>query len=109
MKEPNNLIEIFTHHKVASNLTMVLMLMAGVWAISMLNVQLNPTRTQNYVNVSIVWRGASAEDMEKLILAASLKRFHGNKVLICSQLKIPKTTLYNKLKRYGLELYPDLP
>lgn len=67
MKERRDLIEVFTHHRVACNLAMVLMLLAGIWAIKHLNVQLNPTRPQNYVNVSIVWRGASAEDVEKLI------------------------------------------
>ncbi|MEE8142129.1 MAG: helix-turn-helix domain-containing protein, partial [Planctomycetota bacterium] len=43
------------------------------------------------------------EELEKDILVASLARYKGNKVEICSHLKIPKTTLYSKLKRYGLE------
>lgn len=39
---------------------------------------------------------------EKEVLAAALKRFHGNKAQVSSSLKIPKTTLYARLKRHGL-------
>ncbi|MFQ5655101.1 MAG: sigma-54 interaction domain-containing protein, partial [Planctomycetota bacterium] len=45
---------------------------------------------------------AATEDLEQEVLAAALKRFRGNRAVICSKLKIPKTTLYSKLKRYGL-------
>jgi len=102
MKESHNLIEIFVHHKVACNLTMVLMLMAGVWAISMLNVQLNPTVTQNYVNVTIVWRGASAEDVEKLItnpLEQQIKSLPGIKTL--------RSTTRNVYTNLSVELEED--
>lgn len=44
----------------------------------------------------------ATETVEKNILVASLKRFHGNKAKICEVLKIPKTTLYAKLRRYGV-------
>ncbi len=45
----------------------------------------------------------ATEELERQILAASLRRFNGNKALICSELQIPKTTLYTKLNRFGLE------
>ncbi|MFN0058209.1 MAG: sigma-54 interaction domain-containing protein [Planctomycetota bacterium] len=46
----------------------------------------------------------ASEQWEKSILAATLKRFNGNKARICAALKIPKTTLYARLRRYGLDL-----
>ncbi len=46
---------------------MALMLMAGIWAISNLNVGLNPAQPRTTIEVAITWRGASAEDIEKLI------------------------------------------
>ena len=61
------LIRIFVEHRLAANLGMVLMALAGVWAISKLNVQLNPDSPRPYVNTEIAWRGASAEDVEKLV------------------------------------------
>ena len=61
------LIRIFVEHRLAANLGMVLMLLAGVWAIGQLTVQLNPNQPRPYVNADISWRGASAEDVEKLV------------------------------------------
>ena len=62
-----NLIRIFVTHRLAANLGMVLMVLAGVWAITRLNVGLNPVQPQRFADVSIAWRGASAEDVEKLV------------------------------------------
>ena len=62
-----NLIRTFVEHRLAANLGMMLMLLGGVWAISQLNVQLNVNQPRPYVNAQISWRGASAEDMEKLV------------------------------------------
>lgn len=58
---------MFARHKVAANLAMVLMVMAGIWVLTQLNVQLNPPRDHSRASVGIVWRGARAEDVEKLI------------------------------------------
>ena len=46
---------------------------------------------------------AATEELEKEILQAALQQFAGNKAVICDKLRIPKTTLYTKLRRYGLE------
>ena len=62
-----NLIRVFVTHRLAANLGMLLMLLAGVWAISQINVGLNPVQLRPFVNASIAWRGASAEDVEKLV------------------------------------------
>ena len=61
------LIRIFVEHRLAANLGMVLMALGGVWAITKLTVQLNPDVPRPYVNTQIAWRGASAEDVEKLV------------------------------------------
>lgn len=61
------LIHVFVNHRLAANLGMVLMVLAGVWAISQLTVQLNPNQPRPYVNAQISWRGAAAEDVEKLV------------------------------------------
>ena len=45
---------------------------------------------------------AATEALEKTILELCLSRFHGNKAQVCTSLQIPKTTLYAKLKRYGI-------
>ena len=64
-----NLIRTFVEHRLAANLGMMLMVLAGVWAITKLNVGLNPVQPRQFVDTSIVWRGASAEDVEKLVTA----------------------------------------
>ncbi len=67
MDGKSTLIETFVNHRLAANLTMVMMLMAGVWALTNIHIGLNPEQTPTRVEISIVWRGASAEDVEKLI------------------------------------------
>ena len=62
-----NLIHTFVNHRLAANLGMVLMILAGVWAITQLNVRLNPVHPMPWVHTDIFWRGASAEDVEKLV------------------------------------------
>ncbi len=62
-----NLIKVFTEHRLAANLGMIVMLLAGLWAITAMRVQLNPDVEQNVVEVNVTWRGASSEDVEKLV------------------------------------------
>jgi multidrug efflux pump subunit AcrB len=59
-----DIIGIFAHHKVAANLLMVIMLLAGAFALDRLNVQFFPTFELDIVSVRVVWTGASAEDIE---------------------------------------------
>ena len=61
------LIGLFSHHPVASNLLMVIMLLAGFWAIKQLNTQVLPNFDLDYVMVRTTWSGASAEEVEELI------------------------------------------
>ena len=64
------LISLFVRHRNAANLTMVLMLIFGVYAIGKLNTQLFPTAHIDTITISIVWPGASAEDVSDTILDA---------------------------------------
>ncbi len=63
----NDLVGLFAQHRVAANLLMIMMLLAGVWALSSLNTQFFPTFELDFVSVRIVWSGASAEDVEDAI------------------------------------------
>ncbi len=63
------LIRIFVSHRLAANLGMMLMVLAGVWAISQITVRLNPVQPRPFVNANVAWPGASAEDVEKLVTA----------------------------------------
>ena len=59
-----DLIGLFAHHKVAANLTMTMMILAGFLALDRLNVQFFPSFDLDVVTVRVIWSGASAEDIE---------------------------------------------
>lgn len=42
--QASNLIRLLAEHKVAANLIMVLMILAGIWALKSLNYQLDPNQ-----------------------------------------------------------------
>ncbi len=62
-----NLIRQFAEHRLAPNLLMIIMLLAGLWAIRVMPTQLDPPNNFPLVFVEISWRGASAEDVESLL------------------------------------------
>jgi multidrug efflux pump subunit AcrB len=59
-----DLLGIFAHHPVAANLLMLIMLLAGGFALDRLNVQFFPNFKLDMVTVRVIWTGASAEDVE---------------------------------------------
>jgi len=63
----NDVIGLFAQHKVAANLLMLIMLLAGAWGLANLNTQFFPNFEVEVVNVRTVWSGASAEDVEASI------------------------------------------
>ncbi|QIB66668.1 efflux RND transporter permease subunit [Kineobactrum salinum] len=63
----HSLIGSFTRHPLAANLLMILLILAGFWAIRQLTVQLNPGQPATTVEVLLSWPGAAAEDIEKLV------------------------------------------
>ena len=42
------------------------------------------------------------EDVERSTIEAALAQFNGNVTHVIRELGIPRTTLYRKLKKYGL-------
>ncbi|WP_051299068.1 efflux RND transporter permease subunit [Marinobacterium litorale] len=73
MQTPNNgglsgLITLFTTHRVAANLLMVLMLLGGAYSLKKLNVQFFPTFELDVLTIQVSWRGSTAEDVERSIL-----------------------------------------
>ena len=63
----NDLLGVFAQHKVAYNLLMMVMILAGVWALDRLNTQFFPNIALDMVKVRVEWTGASAEDVESAI------------------------------------------
>ncbi|MDM8565801.1 efflux RND transporter permease subunit [Candidatus Halobeggiatoa sp. HSG11] len=67
IKHKKNLIGIFARHKVAANLLMIIMIMSGVWALSKFNTQFLPNFALDIITITVVWNGATAEDIEESI------------------------------------------
>ncbi|MDH3375422.1 MAG: efflux RND transporter permease subunit [Gammaproteobacteria bacterium] len=57
----------FADHRVAANLLMIVMIMAGIVGLTRLNTQFFPTFALDFVTVTTIWTGASAEDVERSI------------------------------------------
>jgi multidrug efflux pump subunit AcrB len=93
----NDIVGVFAQHKVAANLLMVIMLLAGVWGVANLNVQFFPNFEVEVVNVRTVWSGASAEDVERSLtipLEQALRTTDGlDKMTSTSSLGISVVTL----------------
>lgn len=68
MSASNSIISLFTNHKVASNLVMIMMILSGLWAADRINTQLDPSMEYPIVTLNASWPGASAEDIEQLIV-----------------------------------------
>jgi len=66
----SGVVSLFVRHPNAANLLMILMLLAGVFALGRINTQFFPTIETNQITVTVTWSGASAEDVESNILAA---------------------------------------
>jgi len=64
----NSLLDIFARHKVAANLLMLAMFLAGAWSLTRLNTQFLPNFDVNIITVNVIWPGASAEDVERSII-----------------------------------------
>ncbi|MFW5451776.1 MAG: efflux RND transporter permease subunit [Methylophagaceae bacterium] len=62
-----DIIGIFAQHKVAANLLMIIMIIAGSFSLSQLNTQFFPNYVLDFITVRVEWRGASAEDVEDSI------------------------------------------
>ena len=63
-------IGLFVRHRNASNLLMVGMMVAGLFALGKLNTQFFPTIGIDFIRVAVVWPGAPAADVESNIVNA---------------------------------------
>ncbi|TCO75985.1 multidrug efflux pump subunit AcrB [Chromatocurvus halotolerans] len=61
------LISTLASHPLAANLLMLVCILAGIWGLRQLNVQLNPTQPTRSIEVELTWPGAAAEDVEQLV------------------------------------------
>ncbi|HDN25597.1 MAG TPA: efflux RND transporter permease subunit [Thioploca sp.] len=59
-KHQQNIISFFAQHKVAANLLMLMMIMAGVWVLGKLNTQIYPTFALDMITVTVIWTGGNA-------------------------------------------------
>lgn len=64
------MIRTFIRHKVAANVLMILMLVAGLWALARLERQVEPDFDVPAINVAVPWPGASAADVDRSIVEA---------------------------------------
>ncbi|WP_415896922.1 efflux RND transporter permease subunit [Neptuniibacter sp. QD57_21] len=79
-----NLTAVFASHRVAANLFMLLMILAGIWGLNKLNTQFFPSFERDVITVSVPWSGAAAEDIESSIVLPveeSLKSLTGIETL----------------------------
>lgn len=63
-----NFIEYFIKHRVISNWIMLIICLAGVFALSNLQTRINPKIEQPYVTVAVPWPGASPVELEEGIM-----------------------------------------
>ena len=63
-------IELFSRHRNAANLLFISMILFGIYGLSNLNTQFFPTTEIKEVNINVSWQGATAEDIDKNIVAA---------------------------------------
>ena len=63
-------IELFSRHRNAANLLFISMIMFGFFGLSQLNRQFFPTVDVKNVTIRVNWPGATAQDVDKNIVAA---------------------------------------
>ncbi|WP_420336038.1 efflux RND transporter permease subunit [Roseibium sp.] len=61
-------LELIVRHANAANLIMVVMVLFGAYGLAKLNTQFFPTVKTDRISVSVIWPGASAEDVTTNIL-----------------------------------------
>ena len=67
IKHKSDFIGLFAQHKVAANLLMLILLLAGLASLTKLNTQFFPNFILDRITIQVEWRGASSEDIEEAI------------------------------------------
>lgn len=70
MESKGGIISLFVRHPTAANLLMIIMIVAGLFALRQTNTQFFPDFGIDWVSVKIEWPGASAEDIDDNIVQA---------------------------------------
>ena len=96
------LVELFSRHRNAANLLFFSMIMFGMFGLSGLNTQFFPTTEIKTVNISVVWPGATAQDVDKNIVAAIQPE-----VRFIDGVKEFKSTSRNGLAAISVEFFPE--
>ena len=96
------LVELFSRHRNAANLLFFSMIMFGVFGLSGLNTQFFPTTEIKTVNINVVWPGATAQDVDKNIVAAIQPE-----VRFIDGVKEFKSTSRNGLAAISVEFFPE--
>ena len=65
MQEETTLLGRVARHPVAPNVLMLILIIAGLWAVTKMNVRFFPRFDIQFVLVVVPWPGASAEDVER--------------------------------------------
>ena len=64
----NGILSYFTRHKTMANLLLVILIVAGLLALPKMRSQFFPDIIVDNINLSIVWQGAGAEDVDAAIV-----------------------------------------
>jgi len=64
----NGILSYFTRHKTMANLLLVILIVAGLLALPKMRSQFFPDIIIDNINLSIVWKGAGAEDVDAAIV-----------------------------------------
>ena len=67
MPRGQGLIGVFARHRVAANMLMAMMILSGIIALKLLNIQFFPSGEPTLITVTTTWSGASTEDIESAI------------------------------------------
>ena len=69
MNPMRSIVQMFSRHRNAANLLFISMIMFGVFGLSALNTQFFPTTEIKIVKIYVPWSGATAQDVDKNIVA----------------------------------------
>ena len=77
MQDERTIIGRVAGHPVAPNVLMVILIVAGLWAATQLNVRFFPRFELQLITVTVPWSGASAEDVEKAVVVPLENQLRG--------------------------------
>ena len=67
----NGILSYFTRHKTMANLLLVILIVSGLLALPKMRSQFFPDIIIDNINISVVWQGAGAEDVDLSLIHIS--------------------------------------